>query len=93
MIDIDPDLFEGPGITTDTKTLATLGSPVRGISADGVTIVLLRMKANFAGERLQITVVDDAGKPSTSSSENGALAEIRTLHGTRNNRSCIRTFL
>lgn len=77
MIDPIPDLVQGFGLITDPEVLATGGRSVRGVTADGVTVVLLRFKAHFAGERLQITSLNDAGQPGVLSSEDGALAEIR----------------
>jgi hypothetical protein len=32
----------------------------------------------FTGEKVQLTIIDDAGEPSTSTSEDGGLAEMPT---------------
>ncbi len=74
MIDPIPDLLQGEGITTDPKILATSGRSVRGVASG--SWVLLRFRANFAGERLQLTILNDAGEPSRTSSEDGGLAQV-----------------
>jgi hypothetical protein len=74
MIDPDPDLLKGEGITTDASILATGGRSVRGVTPNAV--VVLRFRANFAGERLQLTIFNDAGEPSKSSAEDGGLANV-----------------
>ena len=74
MIDPIPDLLQGEGITTDPKILATSGRSVRGVASG--SWVLLRFRANFAGERLQLTILNDAGEPSRAPSEDGGLAQV-----------------
>jgi len=74
MIDPNPGLFQRDGLTTDAKILATRGRTVSGFGPNSV--VLLRFRANFACERLQLTIINDAGEPSTSSSEDGGLALV-----------------
>jgi len=74
MLDPNPDLFQGEGMTTDAKILATRGRPVSAVSSNSV--VLLRFRANFIGERLKLTIINDAGEPSRSSSEDGGLANV-----------------
>jgi hypothetical protein len=56
--------------------LATGGREVRGVTADGASIVLLRFRANFAGERLRVTLLNDREAMSSSASEDGALSEV-----------------
>ena len=61
-------------MTTNAKILATRGRPVRGLAPNSV--VVLRFRANFPGERLQLTIINDVGEPSGSSSEDGRLADV-----------------
>lgn len=77
MIDPVPDLLEANGFVTNPQKLATLGRPVSGIAADGVTIVLLRFRANFPGEKLQIAILDRDGGISRSAARFGALSPIQ----------------
>jgi hypothetical protein len=74
VIDPFPDLFQKGGMTTDAKTLATRGRSVTGVAAN--SLVLLRFRANFTGERLRLTIINDAGEPSRSSSEDGGVANV-----------------
>ncbi len=76
MIDPYPDLLQDSGLASNPDALATGGRPVRGIAADGMSIVLLRFRVNFPGERLQITLRNDAGKASSSADQDGLLADL-----------------
>jgi pimeloyl-ACP methyl ester carboxylesterase len=78
---IDPvasQLLRGTSITTNTAILASVGSSVQGVSADGVTKALVRIPANQVGDNLTVTVMNDQSPPSQSSSavEDGGLAEL-----------------
>jgi hypothetical protein len=64
MIDMVPDLLLDSSVITDSGILATSGRPVTGIAADGNSIALLRFRANFVGERLEITSLSDEGNAS-----------------------------
>lgn len=76
MIDLNPDLVRDSEIVTDSEKLATAGRPVTGIAADGHSIALLRFPANFPGEHLRISVLNDLQQTSTSTAEDGALCKI-----------------
>jgi hypothetical protein len=76
MLDPEPDLVQNSRLTSDPDILATRGRQVRGITADGMSIVLLRFRVNFPDERLQITLLNAAGKPSSSADQDGLLADI-----------------
>jgi hypothetical protein len=75
-LDPVPDLLSGNDVTTDPESLATGGTPVTGIVADGVARVVLRFPARFAGEALRVTLLNDRGQTSSSSEEDGTLAGI-----------------
>lgn len=87
MIDPVPDLLKNSGVTTDPNLLASGGTRVRGIAADGVTVVLLRFRANFPGERLQITLQGPPADGNDSLGGNGALAQIVNAGAARSGAS------
>ena len=76
MVDPVPDLLYGNSLITDAEVLGFGGSPAHGLAADGVSTVVMWLKANFVGERLQLSVLNEAGVVSGSTSEDGALGEI-----------------
>jgi hypothetical protein len=78
MIDLVPDLVVDAGVITDVEKLAKGGRQVSGVASDGVTIVLLRMPANFPGETLQVTLFNDRDGASTSVDQDGGLSDIQT---------------
>jgi len=49
-------------LKSDDEALANLGSPVYGIAADGVAQVVLRIGANYAGQQITLSMLDEAGK-------------------------------
>ena len=78
---VDPvasQLLRGTSITTNTAILASVGSTVQGVSADGVTKALVRIPANQVGDNLTVTVMNDENPPSQSSSpaEDGGLVGL-----------------
>jgi pimeloyl-ACP methyl ester carboxylesterase len=48
-------------LKSDTQALANLGSPVYGIAADGVAQVVLRIGANYEGQQITLSMMDEAG--------------------------------
>jgi pimeloyl-ACP methyl ester carboxylesterase len=48
-------------LKSDDQALANLGSPVYGIAADGVAQVVLRIGANYAGQQITLSMLDEAG--------------------------------
>lgn len=68
MVDPVPDLLDGPKLAADGETLATKGRTVEGVSADGVTQVLLRMSTSNVGDQVQFTLQNFA-----SPDDDGAL--------------------
>jgi pimeloyl-ACP methyl ester carboxylesterase len=75
-LDPVPELLSGNGILTDPNSLATLGTPVTGIAADGVARVLLRIPALSVGEQLTLTLLDDQGNPNPLAEGYAKLAAI-----------------
>ena len=69
-------LLEGPDITTNLDILAEKGRPVDGVSADGVTQVIIRVTGSSPGESLTFSILDDQYNSSTSTDEDGALGNI-----------------
>ena len=84
-LDPVPDMLNSAGndVTTSKETLATKGTPVTAIAADGAARVVLRIPANKANERLKITLADDFGRNDRPADEVGTL--ISTLDGTSAN--------
>jgi len=76
ILDPDPTLLKGSGITTDPNVLATGGTPVVGVSADGVTPLVIRIPAVAAMDNLTITIINDKGQPSSSAQQDGMLAAV-----------------
>jgi pimeloyl-ACP methyl ester carboxylesterase len=61
------------GDPDDDNLLATLGRVVTGAAADGVTEVLVRISGVNVGDQLTLTLLNDAGQPSGSANDDGAL--------------------
>jgi probable HAF family extracellular repeat protein len=71
----DPDLLNGPTVTSNPQLLATKGRVVQGVGADGVTEVVIRIPTANAGDQFTLTLMNDQQPPAQSSSpdEDGAL--------------------
>lgn len=78
VVDPFPELLEGYGVLSESEPLATMGTPVTAIAAERAGRVVLRVKANFSGERLTLSVLNDQGQPSNASSEDGYVGTIPT---------------
>jgi len=76
ILDPDPTLLSGGGIVNDPNMLATKGTPVVGVAADGFTPLVIRIPAVMATDNLTITIINDQGQPSSSTQQDGALATI-----------------
>lgn len=68
VIDPVPDLLTGNGILQDPESLATLGTPVMGVAADGAARVVLRVPASNVGDSVVLTLFNDSTPPAESSS-------------------------
>jgi pimeloyl-ACP methyl ester carboxylesterase len=75
LVDPVPDLMDGSGVSQATPSLATLGYEVKGVAADGVAEVLVRIKAPTTGDQFQLTVQPPPGTI-YSSNEYGALSAV-----------------
>jgi pimeloyl-ACP methyl ester carboxylesterase len=78
-LDPVPDLLRGSEINTDSEALATGGTEVTGVAADGVARVVIRIGANYAGENWEVTLLNDLGQPSSSADEDGGLSAIQPI--------------
>src|SRR5271156_5938217 len=76
LVDPVPALLNGPAITGDVNTLATKGTPVGGIGADGVSQIVLIAAAASAGQQFTFEVFNDQGQQSPSVDNDGALGAI-----------------
>ncbi|HET9184453.1 MAG TPA: hypothetical protein VFP59_20210 [Candidatus Angelobacter sp.] len=82
VVDPVPDLMNGPKTYsvsdlppsgTGADQLAILGRPVRGIAADGVSQVVVKVPAVEAGDQYTFTILNDQGSPSALPDEDGAI--------------------
>jgi len=76
-LDPVPDLMADKRIVADPEALAIRGRRVTGLAADGEATIVLRIPANFEGERITVTVMNDLGRPSRSQNEDGSLASVQ----------------
>jgi pimeloyl-ACP methyl ester carboxylesterase len=77
-IDPVPNLLSGASVTSNTDQLATVGRPVTGVSADGITNVVIRIPATSVNEPFLITLLNDQGFQSSSSDGDGLLGSLAT---------------
>jgi hypothetical protein len=75
-VDPVPDLLTGNDILQDPESLATLGTPVTGITADGAARLVLRAPAANTGDMVTLTLFNDQNAQSSSSVDDGTLASI-----------------
>src|SRR6266403_3738050 len=75
LVDPAPDLVSGNAVMNSTQlaTLLTKGRTVKGVSADGVTEVVIRISTNSPGEQFRLTLLNDQHTQSTLPDEDGAL--------------------
>jgi pimeloyl-ACP methyl ester carboxylesterase len=66
---VDSGFLSGAQVTANTGLLASGGTVITGVAADGVTQAVVRILANTVGETLSVTVQDENGNP--CSGENG----------------------
>jgi len=59
--------------STQLQTLLTKGRNVKGVSADGVTEVVVRISTNSPGHQFKLTLLNDQPTQSTNPNEDGAL--------------------
>jgi len=71
-----PGLLNGPAITTNTDQVASNGSVVAGVAADGVTEVAVRIQAGKVGDQFTLAILNDQGQQSGLPSEDGALGNL-----------------
>ena len=78
LLDPVPSLLKGAAVTTSVNTLATKGRVVEGTAADSASELVLRIPAGSIGEQFTVTVLNDQGEQSISSTEDGGLGSIGT---------------
>jgi pimeloyl-ACP methyl ester carboxylesterase len=76
ILDPVPALQNGNQILTDVQTLATLGTPVQSIVADGAARVVLRLRATTPGQSITLNLLNDQGQVSQSPTADGTIASI-----------------
>ncbi len=77
-LDPVPNLLNGPAVTTDSGLLSAplVANAISGVSADGVTQVVIRITAPMAGEQYTLTLLNDSNAQSNLPDEDGALANL-----------------
>jgi pimeloyl-ACP methyl ester carboxylesterase len=84
LLDPVPDLVNeaGTGVVQDAHSLATLGREIEAIASDGAARLVIRIKANFAGEQMTLDLQDD-GVPNQNGLESpfGVLESILVSDG------------
>ncbi len=75
-IDPVPSLISGTGVVADPESLATLGTMVRGVAADGVARVLLVARTSTVGDVVTFSVVNDRNGQSNSPQQDGGVTAI-----------------
>lgn len=77
LLDPVPDLIGGPAVVNDTllQSLGLGGRTVKGIAADGVTEVVVRIPAQNVGDQFKLTLINDQNVQSNPANPNwdGAL--------------------
>lgn len=71
-----PTLLDGPRVTSDIERLARGARAVQGVTADGVSQIIVAVSADTAGQQFTFTVYNDQSAPSASTFEDGALAAV-----------------
>jgi pimeloyl-ACP methyl ester carboxylesterase len=83
-----PNLMSGTGVVADPESLATRGTLVKGVAADGLARVLLAVPTSHVGDTVTITVLNDRGWQSNSPQEDGGVTLIDgSMNGSGNGRS------
>jgi len=75
LLDPVPDLIGGPAVVNDTllQSLGSDGRTVKGVAADGVTEVVVRIPTQNVGDQFKLTLVNDQNKISQTPDQDGAL--------------------
>jgi hypothetical protein len=75
MVDPIPNLVSGNAVknSAQLQTLLTKGRTVKGVAADGVTEVVVRISTNSPGEQFKLTLLNDQQGQNSLPNEDGAL--------------------
>jgi pimeloyl-ACP methyl ester carboxylesterase len=81
---IDPvksGLLQGPAVTSNEGSILNPNptmpvGPVQGVSADGVTQVIVAIPTANLGDSVQLNLINDANTPSSSSAQDGGLTTL-----------------
>ena len=75
-VDPVPLLMTGSDVVSDVESLATLGTLVRAVAADGLARIVLTIQAAQVGQIFTLTILNDRGVPSNSVQEDGGIAAV-----------------
>lgn len=78
IVDQSPWLLDGYALTKNVSDLATRGRSVSGVSADGVSKILVRVPGFLPGDAIKVELLDQNKVASTNRSINGAISDIAT---------------
>jgi hypothetical protein len=70
-IDPVPSLITGTGVVDDPESLATMGTFIRGVAADGAARVLLVAPTGHVGDVVTFSVLGDRNGPGNSTQDGG----------------------
>ena len=75
---IDPviELISNNEIVQDPETLATLGTPVVGVSADSASKVVIKIRAQNPGQTVTVTIYDDKQQESSNPAQDGTVSIV-----------------
>lgn len=76
IVDPIPDLMNANQITTDLAKLTYAGRPIQGVSADGVSYAVVRVKSDSDLGSAHIEIVDENNTTVSSATEYGAVAPV-----------------
>jgi hypothetical protein len=82
-VDPVPSLMSGSGIVADPESLATMGTLVRAVAADGVARVLLTVQATHVGDVVNLSVLNDRGAASNSIQDDGGITTVTGSSGSK----------
>jgi hypothetical protein len=82
-VDPVPDLISGTGVVSDPESLATMGTLVRAIAADGTARVVLTTQTQHVGDMVTFSVINDKGNRSNSTREDGGISGVQDSQGSQ----------
>jgi pimeloyl-ACP methyl ester carboxylesterase len=76
LLDPVPGFLNGSSVTQDPNILASGGTPVLGVAADGVAKVLVRISGVTQNQRVNVSILDENNNPAPANGEDGTLTSL-----------------